>query len=90
MVLYTNASQKKSGKTERPPVEKKGTPACGGSSFSSINDIHRNLGAGALGIGTHHSADLLGDAALTADDLTHVLRGHTQLQRQPRWASPGR
>ncbi len=37
--------------------------------FFSVHDIHGNLDAGALGIGADHSPDLLGDAALAADDL---------------------
>ena len=38
--------------------------------------------AGALGAGTDQRPDLLGNTALTADDLTHVVGGDTQLQRQ--------
>lgn len=39
----------------------------------SVHDIHGCLDACALGIGAHDRADLLGDAALAADDLTHIL-----------------
>ena len=34
--------------------------------FDSVYNIDGNLGSGALGIGTYHSADLLGNAALAA------------------------
>ena len=47
-----------------------------------IYDINGNLDAGALGIGADQSPDLLGNTTLTADDLTHILRGNAQLQRQ--------
>ena len=36
----------------------------------------------ALGDGLDNGADLLGNAALTADDLAHVVGGDAQLQRQ--------
>ena len=45
------------------------------SLFDSVYNIDGNLGAGTLGIGTHHGADLLGDAALATDHLAHVLGG---------------
>ena len=61
---------------------KKGTPACGGSSFRQSTISTETLAPVRWASGTHHSADLLGDAALTADDLPHVLRGDAQLQRQ--------
>ena len=48
----------------------------------SVHNIHGCLDACALGIGAHDRADLLGDAALAADDLTHILGGNAQLQRQ--------
>ena len=50
--------------------------------IGSIYNIYGNLLAGALGIGPDDSPDLLGDAALPADDLSHVVGGDAQLQRQ--------
>ena len=54
---------------------------CSASIFL-IHNIDGNLHAGALGVGADHSPDLLGDAALAADDLAHVVGGDAQLQRQ--------
>ena len=53
-----------------------------GCAFPLVYNIHRSLHAGALCVGADQGTDLLGDAALTADDPAHILRGHTQLQRQ--------
>lgn len=49
---------------------------------SSVYDVDRHLYAGALSIGTDDRADLLGNAALTADDLAHIVRCDAQLQRK--------
>ena len=46
-----------------------------------VNNIYRDLLTHALGAGADQGPDLLGNAALTADHLAHVLRGDTQLQR---------
>ena len=53
-----------------------------GCAFPLVYNIHRSLHAGALCVGADQGTDLLGNAALTADDPAHILRGHTQLQRQ--------
>ena len=47
-----------------------------------IANIHRNFYACALGVGADEGADLLGDTTLTTNDLTHILGGNAQLQRQ--------
>ena len=47
-----------------------------------VYNIDRNLLSGALGLRTDQGPDLLGNSTLTADHLTHVVGGDTQLQRQ--------
>ena len=46
----------------------------------SIHDIDGDLDALPLGAGADQGADLLGNAALPPDDLTHVVGGDAQLQ----------
>ena len=49
-------------------------------SFFSIHDLYGHLFAGALGDRLDDRADFLGNSALTADHLAHVLRCDPQLQ----------
>ena len=48
----------------------------------SVNNIHRHLGTGTLGVGADDGAYLLGDTTLPSDDLAHVLRCNAKLKRQ--------
>ena len=48
--------------------------------WALINDLDGNLLPIALGNGLDDGADVLGNAALTADHLAHILGGHPQLQ----------
>ena len=47
-----------------------------------VHNVDGNLHAGALSIGPDHSPNLFGDAALTANDLPHVVGSDAQFQCQ--------
>ena len=48
--------------------------------FRSVDDFYRYLLAIALGNGLDNGSDFLGDTALTADELAHILGRDAQLE----------
>ena len=53
---------------------------CARGETSLVADLHVDAAVGVIRRGTHDRAELTGDAALTADDLAHVLLGNPQLE----------